>query len=222
MYQCVITVLVKPYFSLEPLVTYLQIPETLVTLLQLSLVKQHVLGKPQNCLWSFLMRTFPNSKVHGANMGPIWGRQDAGGPRVGPMNFATWELWCRTLKHTEKFKQMSNKSFFNKYCKYTCLSPRLPMISNSKCIQFPPLTKKVKFRPTVRLKSYAKDIQISIASPALNYRFICVLHKWYRETAILSFHWEHHAQCNKKYSFVIGVYVNRDSHVKAWFKINLQ
>ena len=54
-------------------------------------------GKPQNCLWSFLMRTFPNSKVHGANMGPIWGRQDAGGPRVGPMNFATWELWCRTL-----------------------------------------------------------------------------------------------------------------------------
>ena len=30
----------------------------------------------------------PNSKVHGANMGPIWGRQDPGGPHVGPMNFA--------------------------------------------------------------------------------------------------------------------------------------
>ena len=30
-------------------------------------------------------------KVRGANMGPIWGRQDPGGPRVGPMNFATWE-----------------------------------------------------------------------------------------------------------------------------------
>ena len=30
----------------------------------------------------------PNSKVHGANMGPIWGRQDPGGPYVGPMNFA--------------------------------------------------------------------------------------------------------------------------------------
>ena len=25
----------------------------------------------------------PNSKVHGANMGPIWGRQDPGGPHVG-------------------------------------------------------------------------------------------------------------------------------------------
>ena len=28
------------------------------------------------------------NKVHGANMGPIWDRQDPGGPHVGPMNFA--------------------------------------------------------------------------------------------------------------------------------------
>ena len=33
----------------------------------------------------------PDSKVHGANMGPIWGLQDPGGPHVGPMNFAIWE-----------------------------------------------------------------------------------------------------------------------------------
>ena len=33
----------------------------------------------------------PDSKVHGANMGPIWGRQDPGGPHVGPMNFAIWK-----------------------------------------------------------------------------------------------------------------------------------
>ena len=33
-----------------------------------------------------------DSKVHGANMGPIWGRQDPGGPHVGPMNFAIWDL----------------------------------------------------------------------------------------------------------------------------------
>ena len=32
-----------------------------------------------------------NIKVHGANMGPIWGRQDPGGPHVGPMNFAIWD-----------------------------------------------------------------------------------------------------------------------------------
>ena len=34
--------------------------------------------------------TVPDSKVHGANMGPICGRQDPGGPHVGPMNFAIW------------------------------------------------------------------------------------------------------------------------------------
>ena len=34
----------------------------------------------------------PDSKVHGANMGPIWGRQDPDGPHVGPMNFAIWVI----------------------------------------------------------------------------------------------------------------------------------
>ena len=31
---------------------------------------------------------YPDSKVRVAYMGPIWGRQDPGGPHVGPMNFA--------------------------------------------------------------------------------------------------------------------------------------
>ena len=31
---------------------------------------------------------------HGASMGPIWGRQDPGGPHVGPINFAIWD-WFR-------------------------------------------------------------------------------------------------------------------------------
>ena len=30
----------------------------------------------------------PDSKLHGANMGPTWGRHDSGGPHVGPMNLA--------------------------------------------------------------------------------------------------------------------------------------
>ena len=38
------------------------------------------------------MTNNPDSKVHEANMGPIWGRQDPGGPHVGPTNFAIWEL----------------------------------------------------------------------------------------------------------------------------------
>ena len=30
------------------------------------------------------------SKVHGANMGPTWGRQNPGGPQVGHVNLASW------------------------------------------------------------------------------------------------------------------------------------
>ena len=33
---------------------------------------------------------YPDSKVHWAHMGPIWGRQDPDGLHVGPMNFAIW------------------------------------------------------------------------------------------------------------------------------------
>ena len=44
---------------------------------------------------------FTDSKVLGANIGPIWGRQDPGGPHVGRMNFAIWDCsgwwwWCWT------------------------------------------------------------------------------------------------------------------------------
>ena len=38
-----------------------------------------------------LHRKNPDSKVHGTNMGPIWGRQDPGGPHVCQMNFAIWK-----------------------------------------------------------------------------------------------------------------------------------
>ena len=41
--------------------------------------------------WFVYMTTqYPDSKVHGANVGPIWSRQDPGGPHVGPMNVAIW------------------------------------------------------------------------------------------------------------------------------------
>ena len=36
------------------------------------------------------LKMSPDNKVHEANMGPIWGRQDPDGPLVGPMNFAIW------------------------------------------------------------------------------------------------------------------------------------
>ena len=40
------------------------------------------------CCESRSVRSNPGSKVHEANMGPIWGRQDSGGPHVAPMNLA--------------------------------------------------------------------------------------------------------------------------------------
>ena len=36
---------------------------------------------------------YPDSKFHGANLWPIWGRQDPGGPQVDPMNFAIWVVF---------------------------------------------------------------------------------------------------------------------------------
>ena len=47
------------------------------------------------------MHRIPDSKVYGANMGPIWGRQDPGGPHVGPMNFAIRDMIHDTLISTE-------------------------------------------------------------------------------------------------------------------------
>ena len=55
--------------------------------------------------------SIPDSKVHGTNMGPIWGQQDPGGPHVGPMNFAIWDhctchwprvVWCQVRYIAEK------------------------------------------------------------------------------------------------------------------------
>ena len=40
--------------------------------------------------YAAMIWNYPDSKVHTANMGPIWDRQDPGGPHVCPMNFAIW------------------------------------------------------------------------------------------------------------------------------------
>ena len=53
-----------------------------------------------SCLWQgntvqlnpLIISNTPDSKIHGASMEPIWGRQDPGGPYVGLRNFATWDF----------------------------------------------------------------------------------------------------------------------------------
>ena len=46
------------------------------------------------CHWSHSRWRYldtPDSKVHGANKGPIWSRQDLSGPHGDPMNLAIWD-----------------------------------------------------------------------------------------------------------------------------------
>ena len=51
-----------------------------------------VLGLLQWILWQDCCVTnTPDSKVHGANMGPTWGRQDPGVPHVGHVKLAVWD-----------------------------------------------------------------------------------------------------------------------------------
>ena len=56
-----------------------------------------------------------DSKVHGANMGPTWGRQDPGGSPVGPMNLAILEYTF--LLHKQKYIQLNYKQNKHKYIK---------------------------------------------------------------------------------------------------------
>ena len=51
-----------------------------------------------------MMPSYPDSKVHGDNMGPIWGRQDPDGSHVSPMNLAIWivmliGIWLHMCHH---------------------------------------------------------------------------------------------------------------------------
>ena len=56
----------------------------------------------------------PDSKIHGANMGAIWGRQDPGGPHVGPMNFVIWlVVWqCQPIVSTNEVHWQSQEGTF--------------------------------------------------------------------------------------------------------------
>ena len=42
-------------------------------------------------------QTIPDSKVHGVNIGPIWGRQDPSETHVGPVNFGIWGMRCYAI-----------------------------------------------------------------------------------------------------------------------------
>ena len=56
----------------------------------------------------------PDSKVHGANMGPSWGRQDPGGPHAGPMNFAIWDGNMQNIAYLSPVKHLA--THWNIFC----------------------------------------------------------------------------------------------------------
>ena len=53
----------------------------------------------RNLIWC----SYPDSKVHGANVGPIWGGQDPGGPHVGPTYFdiRVYHILCNSFGNPE-------------------------------------------------------------------------------------------------------------------------
>ena len=58
----------------------------------------------------------PDSKVDGANMGPIWGRQDPDGPHIGPMNLAIWvglfsQQYSQNIPHSQSIRTSYEVSF---------------------------------------------------------------------------------------------------------------
>ena len=56
----------------------------------------------------------PDSKVCGANVRPTWGRQDPGGPHVGPMILAIWVVLL-----SPQFKKMVAPNFAHATCRGT-------------------------------------------------------------------------------------------------------
>ena len=65
----------------------------------------------------------PDKKVHGASMGPNWGRQDPSGPHVGPINFAIWVAYSVSHIFVEVFI-ISNKFNVLKWMLFSFLTYR--------------------------------------------------------------------------------------------------
>ena len=67
----------------------------------------------------------PDGKVHGSIMGPIWGRQDPGGPHVGPMSFAIWDT-IGVIQHIET--EAKRPTFCKRHIQKGFLEENVPFI----------------------------------------------------------------------------------------------
>ena len=94
----------------------------------------------------------PDSKVHGANMGPTWVLSAPGGPHVGLMNLAIWERPMALVCHSLLFSAVVNAHLTIRSLAYhICLYYRSqgnwgrPHISKQEAQNY-----KFKVRPTRR------------------------------------------------------------------------
>ena len=90
---------------------------------QLPMYTFGVIDYGKNCS-EYKQKDCPDSKVHWANMGPIWGRQDPGGPHVGPMNLAIW-VCIILVRYGALYKEFSAilcQTLFHlqEHCVYLC------------------------------------------------------------------------------------------------------
>ena len=86
----------------------------------------------------------PDSKVSGANMGPIWGRQGPGGPHVGFMNFvirvirfvskAPHQL-CTAHNETDKYTESGCKIMVTTIACTACFSAKTNKTNMKVCIE---------------------------------------------------------------------------------------
>ena len=87
---------------------------TFVTYVKLTCIKQQQITVCIIQNVCSILGCFPDGKVHGANIGPILGRKDRGGPHVGPMNLAIW-VHARPGMHifnlTDKYFKFHQRCF---------------------------------------------------------------------------------------------------------------
>ena len=67
----------------------------------------HMISCLQN---SMIIQQHPRLQGSWANMGPLWGRQDPGGPHIGPMNLAILDMLEMLICYVIKF--YANKWLF--------------------------------------------------------------------------------------------------------------
>ena len=109
----------------------------------------------------------PDSKVHGPNMGPTWGRQAPGGPHVGLMNFAILETMCNI--NEARWTYMKNMliacmTTFAKFCHDKSWSISWCIISN-----------RSKLFLTISKRSFSLFVECSLYATKANVNRLDVL-----------------------------------------------